>query len=80
VFVEGPGSECLGDSDGDTVDDQCDVCPGEDELADMDKNGIQDCLDPDFVPTVSEWGLIVMALLLLTSLKIKFGVRPPART
>ena len=79
VFVVGPGSECLGDSDGDTVDDQCDVCPGEDDLADMDRNGIQDCLDPDFIPTVSTWGLVVLALLLLTVAKIYFGRRRPVR-
>ncbi len=33
--------------------------------------------DQDSIPTVSEWGLIVLALLLLTGLKIKFGRRVP---
>ena len=30
------------------------------------------------IPTVSEWGLIVMTLLLLVGLKVKFGRRPAA--
>ncbi len=33
--------------------------------------------DQDRIPTVSGWGLIVLALLLLTGLKIKFGRRGP---
>lgn len=74
TFV-GPDSQCLGDSDGDTVDDQCDVCPGENDLADMNNNGIPDCLEPDFIPTISEWGLLVLALLLLTLGKVWFGKR-----
>ena len=30
---------------------------------------------PEFIPTLSEWGLVVMALLLLTGIAIKFGRR-----
>ena len=36
-------------------------------------------VEPDVIPTVSEWGLMVMALLLLTGIKIKFGGRGPAK-
>ena len=52
-------------------DEQCDgtddsLCPGQCD---------PDCTCPPVapIPTVSEWGLVVMALLLLTGLKIKFG-------
>lgn len=34
------------DSDGDTVPDLCDICPGEDDLLDSDGDGVADCLDP----------------------------------
>lgn len=41
---------------------------------DSDGNGIDDACDVS-VPTVSEWGLAIMTLLLLTGLKVKFGWR-----
>lgn len=34
------------DSDGDTVPDLCDACPGEDDSLDSDADGVVDCLDP----------------------------------
>ena len=34
-------------------------------------------LEPDFIPTVSQWGLVIMTLLLLTGMKLKFGRRLP---
>ncbi|UCC30026.1 MAG: right-handed parallel beta-helix repeat-containing protein [Phycisphaerales bacterium] len=33
-------------------------------------------IEPEVIPTVSEWGLIIMGLVLLAGLKIKFGRRP----
>jgi hypothetical protein len=63
------------DSDGDTIPDCIDQCPGEDDLADVNRNGIPDCLEPDFIPAVSTWGLVVLALLLLTGAKVYFGRR-----
>ena len=35
-------------------------------------------IEPEVIPTVSQWGLTVMALLLLSGLKIKFGQRRSA--
>ncbi len=62
----GSGSVCLGDSDGDGYDDQCDECPG-----------VNDDLFPECqeaIPTVSWWGLLVLALLLMVVGKLRFGV------
>ena len=49
----GFGTACLGDSNGNGIDDVCEVQ----------------------IPAVSEWGLMVMTLLLLSGIKIKFGWR-----
>lgn len=52
---------------------------------DNDCDTLTDCDDPDcglepacigIVPTVSEWGLVILALLLLTAAKIYFGHQP----
>ncbi|MGB2988069.1 MAG: IPTL-CTERM sorting domain-containing protein, partial [Phycisphaerae bacterium] len=51
--------ECLGDADGDGVDDAC--------------------VDDGAIPTVSEWGLIVMALVLAALGRIYFGRHRPGR-
>ena len=46
-----------------------------------DLSGLTDAIDealdliPGSIPTVSEWGLVVLALLLLTGITIKFGRR-----
>ncbi len=56
------------DSDGDTVPDCLDQCPGEDDLPDSDDDGIPDCIQAP-VPTVSTWGLLILALLLLITAK-----------
>ena len=53
------------DTDGDGVPDCNDLCPGVDD----------DAFGPgcaDAIPTVSQWGLVVLALLLLTVSKVRF--------
>lgn len=56
------------DSDGDTVPDCIDQCPGFDDLIDLNQNGIPDCLEQqNAIPTVSNWGLAVFAFLLAGS-------------
>ena len=63
--------ECIGvlqDSDGDGVPDCVDVCPGVDD----------NVFAPGSVgaiPTVSEWGLVILALLLLVAAKVYFSRR-----
>ncbi len=86
----GEGTICLGDSDGDGSDDQCDNCPGVDDAVFGAKickpsgqscNSDVDCLAGEIceaacvgeIPTVSEWGLVVLALLLLVAGKLYFG-------
>lgn len=61
-------SLCLGQG-GVTVD----AC-----LGDADGNGIDDACK-GIVPTVSEWGLVAISLLLLTGIAIKFGRRRPVQ-
>lgn len=64
------------DSDGDCVLDAQDACPGFDDGLDADADSIPDGCDvcPGFddaepcpIPTVSEWGLVSITLLLLTT-------------
>ena len=43
-------------------------------LGDSDDNGIDDLCEPS-IPTVSQWGLVVLTLLLMTMWKIYFGRR-----
>jgi hypothetical protein len=59
------------DTDGDTVPDCVDLCPGEDDLLDANGDGIPDCLSMA-IPTVSGWGLVILSLLLLTGSKLYF--------
>jgi hypothetical protein len=63
------------DSDGDTVPDCVDQCPGEDDLLDEDHDGTPDCLGPTLIPTVSPWGLVVLALVLMTMARFRFRRR-----
>ena len=56
------------DTDGDGVADCDDDCPGVDDAI------FAPC-DPNAIPAVSLWGLVVLALLLLTGAKIKFSRR-----
>jgi hypothetical protein len=57
---------CGTDSDGDGVDDLCDRCPGVDDATFCGQPGIA-------IPTVSQWGLVVLTLLLLVASKVYFG-------
>ncbi|MHC4697157.1 MAG: IPTL-CTERM sorting domain-containing protein [Planctomycetota bacterium] len=59
-----------GDSDGDAIPDCIDQCPGWDDLGDLDENGIPDCLDPAVIPTLSQWGLVILTLLFLVGAKL----------
>ena len=81
-----PGFDDTVDSDGDGVRDGCDVCHGFNDTVGAD--GAPDCSDrcpgvddtvfaPECegaIPTTSQWGLIVLALLLLAGGKIHFGI------
>ncbi len=69
-----PGLDDFADADGDTVPDCLDQCPGDDDSVDANHDGIPDCLQS--IPTTSQWGLIVLALLLLAAGKVYFGTRP----
>lgn len=61
--------ETTADSDGDGFVDCIDVCPGIDDAV-----YAPDCIVPG-IPTVSEWGLVVLALVLLVVGKLSFGFR-----
>jgi hypothetical protein len=63
------------DSDGDTVPDCNDQCPGRDDTRDFDNNGVPDCIEFFPIPTVSTWGLVVLTLLLGIASKLAFGWR-----
>ena len=81
---------CCLDGDDDGLNDTCVVMDrtcclagegrfsgsGFDCLGDRDNSGIDDLCD-GVIPAVSEWGLIVMALLLLVGIKICFARRRP---
>jgi hypothetical protein len=64
----GCGVDDNADSDGDTVPDCIDQCPGVN-----DATFAPECAGA--IPTVSEWGLVVLALLLLAAGKVYFGRR-----
>jgi len=65
------------DTDGDTSADCLDLCPGKDDRTDADGNGTPDCLETAAVPSASIWGLIVLALALLTLAKQRFAYNAP---
>ncbi|MCH7840207.1 MAG: IPTL-CTERM sorting domain-containing protein [Planctomycetes bacterium] len=55
-------------------DCQCETCSWFGDTACADLTATGDCLlNP--IPTVSEWGLVILTLLLLTGAKIYFGRR-----
>lgn len=64
--VCGCGQSEVGDSDGDGILDCVDICPGVDDAV------FGPACD-GAIPTVSQWGLISLALLLLTAAKLRFG-------
>ncbi len=64
------------DSDGDSVSDCNDLCPGDDDTIDVNQNGVPDCTGEP-IPTLNEWGMIIMALMLITVGKVYFGRRQP---
>ena len=68
----GCGLDDNADSDGDGVPDCGDQCPGIDDA-------VFAPVCNSAIPTTSQWGLIVLALLLLTGHKLKFGGRQPQR-
>ncbi|MEK6676337.1 MAG: hypothetical protein AABZ47_11870 [Planctomycetota bacterium] len=71
---QGPGTVCEGDADGDGIDGVCgDVCLGFDDRIDDDNDGMPDCLQT--IPTVSTWGLVILALSLLTLAKVSGRVQ-----
>ena len=63
------------DTDGDTVPDCLDQCPGKDDRIDANGNGVPDCLENPIIPTASTWGLGVLTLLLLIAAKLYFARR-----
>jgi len=62
------------DSDFDTVPDCIDQCPGEDDRIDDNNNGTPDCAeDIVIIPTVSQWGMVILILALMIAVKLSFG-------
>lgn len=75
AYVFAIGGDCNNKSN----PDACDIADGTSN--DANGNGIPDECDDEFptIPTVSEWGLVIMTLLLLTGAKIYFGRRGVTR-
>ena len=65
---QGLGSVCQEDTDGDGWDGICDNCPDDYNPGqeDTDGDGIGDACDtPQDIPTLSEWGMMILGLMLL---------------
>ena len=64
------GDRACGDCNENGIPDGCDIASG--NSTDLDGNGTpDDCFRP--IPTVSQWGLAVLAILLLTVAKLRFA-------
>lgn len=83
------GACCLraGPCLGVVTSEQCENMPGEGGMfqgvgsvctgMDSDDDGVDDACDiVETVPTMSQWGLVILTLLLLTGAKVYFGRRP----
>jgi hypothetical protein len=66
---ECPGGDDNQDADADGVCDALDRCLGADDRVDVDGDGIPDCIQT--IPTVSVWGLLTMALLVLIGSRLR---------
>jgi hypothetical protein len=62
-----------GDCNSNTIPDDCDIMYGTSE--DADSNGIPDECELEVIPTTSQWGLLVLALLLMTAAALVFRRR-----
>lgn len=64
------------DTDGDTVADCNDNCPDRPntDQADRDGDGVGNACEAT-VPAVSDWGIVIIALLVLSLAKVRFGRR-----
>ncbi len=71
----GDETVCGSDVDHDTILDCQDQCPGIDDRIDLDKDNIPDCIGSGRIPTVSQWGLVIMLLLLLTLAKVNLIIQ-----
>lgn len=68
--------ECMPDCNGNTTPDECDIAQG--TSTDFNGNGIPDVCEG--IPTVSEWGVVAMALLVLTAGTLVLRWRRAAQT
>jgi hypothetical protein len=64
-------TEQVGSTCNDGIDNDCDAAT---DCADSDCGPDPTCMG--IIPTVSEWGLVILALLLLTGAKVYFGHQP----
>ena len=66
------------DCNGNGIDDAIDIFL--ETSQDENNNGVPDeCEEPDEIPAVSVWGLVILTMLLLTVMKVFFGRQPAVR-
>ncbi len=71
ITCAGPGAVC-----GNNIREETEQCDGTDDSACPDLCQ-QDCTcSGEPIPTVSEWGMVILVLSLLVGIKLKFGRRP----
>ncbi len=66
-----PGSDV--DCNVNAVPDSCDITAG--TSLDNDNDGVPDECQPELIPAVSQWGMLVMAMLMLVAATLVFGHR-----